>query len=375
MPLRPRLGGQAALAPARAPAGVAARSSLVGIAVGLAGIVGVVIFATSLDYVLRHPTVEGWRFDASIGTEQQSLDDMRASLSDVPRDPDVADVAWVSIGYVKLGDRIVETYSIPPDSALHPTLRSGRAPSKRGEIALGRDLMRDLGLGLGDTVTARTADGRARLRVVGTAVYPELGNQADIASAASITPSTADGLSVEPLSARALIRMKPGRDPAVLDRYTPEGGDYELVTAFHSPRVENLDELGVIPWLLAGGLGIIALLALGHGLLRSVQTRRHEDAVLLVIGFRSRDVRSIINWQATFGVAIGAVVGAVIGVIGGRIAWSAVAAATGIVNHPVVPIGIIVLAVAAAVLIANAMAFVMARPLARVAPAAALRTE
>jgi len=52
-----------------------------------------------------------------------------------------------------------------------------------------------------------------------------------------------------------------------------------------------------------------------------------------------------------------------------------VAAATGIVNHPVVPIGIIVLAVAAAVLIANAMAFVMARPLARVAPAAALRTE
>ena len=139
--------------------------------------------------------------------------------------------------------------------------------------------------------------------------------------------------------------------------------------------MKNLDELGAIPWLLVGGLGLIALLALGHGLLRSVQTRRHEDAVLLVIGFRPRDVRSIINWQATFGVVVGAVVGTVLGVVGGRLAWGAVAAATGIVNHPVVPIGIVVSAVVGALLLANVMAFVMARPLARVAPAVALRTE
>jgi ABC-type antimicrobial peptide transport system permease subunit len=169
--------------------------------------------------------------------------------------------------------------------------------------------------------------------------------------------------------------MAPGEDPSALQRYAPPDGDVELVTAFHAPRVKNLDELGAIPWLLAGGLGVIALLALGHGLLRSVQTRRHEDAVLLVIGFRPRDVRSIINWQATFGVLVGTVVGTVLGIVGGRIAWAAVAAATGIVNHPVVPVGIVVAAVVAAVLVANLMAFVMARPLARVAPAVALRTE
>jgi putative ABC transport system permease protein len=169
--------------------------------------------------------------------------------------------------------------------------------------------------------------------------------------------------------------MEPGRSPAALERYMNADGDLELVRAFHSPRVNNLDQLGAIPWLLAGGLGLIALLALGHGLLRSVQTRRHEDAVLAVIGFRPRDVRSIISWQATFGVTIGAVLGAVLGVIGGRIAWGSVAAATGIVNHPVVPLGFVVLAVAGAVLVANAMAYVMARPLARVSPAVALRTE
>jgi len=62
-------------------------------------------------------------------------------------------------------------------------------------------------------------------------------------------------------------------------------------------------------------------------------------------------------------------------IVGGRIAWAAVATATGIVNHPVVPVGIVAAAVVGAVLVANLMAFVMARPLARVAPAVALRTE
>jgi hypothetical protein len=375
LPLRPRLGGQAALAPARAPAGIAARSSVVGVAVGLAGIVAVVVFATSLDYLFDHPRVEGWTFDASIATTEHAPDELRAALSDLPRDRHVADVAWASVVYLKLDGRLVETYAFAPGSTLHPTLRSGRAPRRADEIALGRDTMRDLGLSVGDTVEARGTEGSGRLRVVGSAAYPELGNNGDIANAASVTQATADELGVHPTIALALVRLAPGSDPSSLEPYVQSVGDAELVSAFHSPRVDNLDELGAIPWLLAGGLGLIALLALGHGLLRSVQTRRHEDAVLLVIGFRPRDVRSIINWQATFGVAIGAVLGAVLGVIGGRLAWATVAAATGIVNHPVVPIGIVGVALVAAVLVANVMAFVMARPLARVAPAIALRTE
>jgi ABC-type lipoprotein release transport system permease subunit len=375
MPLRPRLGGQAAFAPARSPAGVAARSSLAGVAVGLAGIVAVTIFATSLDYAFAHPKVEGWSFDAALSTDPGSADALRTSLSDLRRDPRVAAAASASLVYLKLDGHVVETYAFAPDSTLHPSLRSGHMPQQDGEIALGRDTMRDLGLSIGDRVLAKGLEGRAKLRVVGSAVYPELGNNGDLANAASVTRATAARLGGPPVSALTLIRMQPGEDPSSLQRYAPQDGGVELVTAFHAPRVKNLDELGAIPWLLAGGLGLIALLALGHGLLRSVQTRRHEDAVLLVIGFRPRDVRSIINWQATFGVAIGAVVGAVIGIIGGRVAWSAVAAATGIVNRPVVPIGIIVVAVGAAVLVANVMAFVMARPLARTAPAAALRTE
>jgi len=375
LPLRPRLGGHAALASTRTPAGVAARSSLVGVAAGLAGIVAVLVFATSLDYVFDHPPVEGWSFDATIVTDEQTVDELRSSIADLPRDPDVAEGTWASLAILELDGRFVETYAFPPRSTLHPTLRSGHAPERDGEIALGRDTMRDLGLRIGDTVVAAGFDGRARLRVVGSAVYPELGNNGDVANAASITPSTASRLGGQPVSALALIRMEPDRDAATLQRYTPPDGDLELVTPFHASRVRNLDELGAIPWLLAGGLGLIALLALGHGLLRSVQTRRHEDAVLAVIGFRPRDVRSIINWQATFGVATGAIIGALVGIVGGRVAWSAVAAATGIANHPVVPLEWVLLAVLGAVLVANGMAFVMARPLARTAPAVALRTE
>ena len=139
MPLRPRLGGQAALAPGRGPAGVAARSSLVGVAVGLAGIVAVVVFATSLGYLFDHPRVEGWTFDAAISSSEHSLDELRASLSELPRDDAVADVAWASVVELRLGGRPVETYAFTTGSTLHPALRSGRAPARAGEVALGRD--------------------------------------------------------------------------------------------------------------------------------------------------------------------------------------------------------------------------------------------
>jgi putative ABC transport system permease protein len=335
----------------------------------------VVIFATSLDYAFAHPKIEGWTFDAAISAPPDSADTLNPISPDMQSDPRVADLRSVSLVYLKLDGRLVETYAFGSDSALHPTLRSGRAPRRDGEIALGRDTMHDLGLELGDTVVAEGLDGRSRLRVVGSAVYPELGNNGDIANAASVTRATAARLGAPRLGRLVLIRMVPGEEPSSLQRYVPADSDIELVTTFHAPRVKNLDQLGAIPWVLAGGLGLIALLALGHGLLRSVQTRRHEDAVLLVIGFRPRDVRSIINWQATFGVVVGAVIGSVIGIVGGRVAWGAVAAATGIVNHPVVPVAIVIAAIVAAVLVANLMAFVMARPLARTAPAAALRTE
>lgn len=62
----PRLGLRAALAPARAPDGAAARGALITTTVAVAVVVGVLAFGASLTGLLRTPADFGWSFDAAI---------------------------------------------------------------------------------------------------------------------------------------------------------------------------------------------------------------------------------------------------------------------------------------------------------------------
>ena len=48
------------------------------------------------------------------------------------------------------------------------------------ETVVGRDALTRLGVDVGDTVVLRGPKGRARLHVVGTATYPEVGNDSDV---------------------------------------------------------------------------------------------------------------------------------------------------------------------------------------------------
>ncbi len=367
LPPRMRLGADAALARATTPAGVAARSALVAVAIGVAGVVAVVGFSGSLARLLDRPDLEGWGFDAAVSVEAP-LADLRAGTDLDPAA--VADHRWGSVVFVRLDGVVVEGYALAPGS-LAPTLRAGRTVRAGDEVVLGADTMRTLGVGIGDVVTASGTEGRARLRVVGSAAFPELGNNADLASAAMLSRATARRVGAVETASMVLVERAPGA-AGDLGTFPDEA---EVVTPFHAPRVQNLDQVGAIPWLLGVGMALVALAGLAHGLLRSVQLRRHDLAVLAGMGYRTRDLRAILAWQATVCAGLGAVIGVVFGVLGGRLAWAPVASSTGVVTAHVVRVLTLVAVVAVAVLVANLLAVGAARHFRRTPPAFDLRTE
>jgi hypothetical protein len=344
LPLRARIGCEAALAPVRSRAGTAARSALIAGTVAVAGIVGVATFGVSLEHLLARPALQGWNADAAISNSDAQLDAFRASMPGLATDRAIARVGWLAIVEVEIKDQPIEAYAFDPNGgALHPTMRSGRPPLADGEIALGADVMRGAHVAIGDHLTVSGPNGHERLRIVGSATYPEIGNNADLATAVSLTYATVTRIGAPQHGAAALIQLAPGQHPNVLTRYTRASRGSELVTPFRPPRVTNLKQAGAIPWILVTFLAALGLAAVTHGLVRSVRSRRRDQAVLACLGMRPRDLRSIVTWQATTIAVVAIVFGVPAGLIAGRVAWSATATATGVVDRTVISVAAVTL--------------------------------
>jgi hypothetical protein len=183
----------------------------------------------------------------------------------------------------------------------------------------------------------------------------------------------------------ALIRVDRGADLAAVraevagraqrDFGVAAADAANLVTAPARPDgLLGYADLGVIPFLLAGALALVAGGATLHAIATSVRHRRRELALLKVLGFRRRQVSATVAWQATTLAVGAALVGVPAGVIAGRAGWSRFADTIGVVPTPTVPAWI-PLAAVASVLLANAMAYVPGRRAGALAPAEALRQE
>jgi ABC-type antimicrobial peptide transport system permease subunit len=116
--------------------------------------------------------------------------------------------------------------------------------------------------------------------------------------------------------------------------------------------------------------------SLAHTLLVSVRRKHHELAVLKTIGFTRGQVAAAVASSATVLALVGVVIGAPLGAALGRAAWTAVAReVVGTEPSPHVPITAVLLIVAGAFVIANALAAWPAWAAARVRPAVALHVE
>ncbi|MEY2567060.1 MAG: putative transport system permease protein [Actinomycetota bacterium] len=353
-----------------------ARAALVAVIVGVAGIAAVVTFAASLRHLVETTRLYGWDFDAVVATEQFDRPGLIEASKGLADDRRVEALAWGSVVDVPVGPGAVELFALDQARGfLHPSLIEGRAPVGSDEISLGTETLSSIGAHVGSRVTLGPDEGpHVSFRVVGRAVYPEIGNNSDLASAGSITIGGLARLPVEPLSSFALIRVRPGADvDAVLQAHV--GKDMEGVKPGAPARVRNIKAVGALPWLMAGFLAALALVAVGHALALSVRARRHDLAVLRAIGAVRSQVAAAVWSQATLTVVIGSVVGLPIGIAVGRQAWALIANGLGVVDEPVVAWGLLGALLGAVLVVSNLMATGPAIVAARLRPAAALRSE
>jgi ABC-type lipoprotein release transport system permease subunit len=139
--------------------------------------------------------------------------------------------------------------------------------------------------------------------------------------------------------------------------------------------IVNFRSMGTIPDVLAGGLAVGAVMALGLTLVASVRRRRRDLALLKALGFTQRQLAAAIAWQSTVAALIGCVLGIPLGIEVGRQLWDLFARSISVVPSPTVPVLTVTIVGVGALLFANLVAALPGRLAARTPTALVLRAE
>ncbi|HEX8518323.1 MAG TPA: FtsX-like permease family protein, partial [Pseudonocardia sp.] len=347
----------------RSAGGVRTAATVVGLAVAVVGLVAAMTFSASLRRLVDTPARYGLTSDLTV------LDAREADVAELVRDDRVAALDRVTSAPVALG---VE----PPGGAAGGTgagpvpllavehrkgalpggTVAGRPAAAPGEIALGPRTAHRLGVGVGDTVTARPVGGPPRpLTVTGVVVYRgSAGSQGDTAlgEGGVVVPEqlTALAAGVAPV-VDAHVAAAPGRAEFL---YRELSSRLEVHRSATPAEVRNLADLVLLPELLAVVLAAVGGAAVVHVL--AVAGRRHarDLAVLAVLGATPRQVRATLAVAAAATVLPALVVGVPLGLGVGRVVWWEVAASTGVAGDVAVPA--VPLLGVAALLLAGAVA-------------------
>jgi putative ABC transport system permease protein len=358
-------GAVFALVPGSGARGVPVRASLVGAALGVAGVAAVLTASASLDRLVDTPERWGWRGEVAV------IDATDAAIAELAADARVAGVSDVLTGSLVLGGAEVSTYALAdvPGRVGGPgwTILDGRDIVGDDEIVLGSRLAERLGVGVADHVPVRGAD---VLTVVGIGLGPNLDGEA-LGDQVQVSPATLSRLSTVQPFREALVDVAPGVD---LDGVVADlGRRYELAVAEPPRAVADLAELGRIPDVLALFLGAVAALALAHALVLTTRRRAHDLAVLRALGFTPRDTARAVATLAVVVAGVGLGIGLPLGLAVGRLVWGSVAASAHVATDPVLPLAPLALVAAATVAGAVGLAIVPAGRAARLRPARVLR--
>jgi hypothetical protein len=370
-----------ALQPGRGRTAVPVRSAIFGATLSVAALTASLVFAASLAHLLATPRLSGFTWDAFVSVEG-GLPKAAAVLR---ADPKIAGYTRGGFTGVRLGGVGAMALVLGRPGPARPVVTAGAAPATGDEIALGASTMRAAHTAIGRTV-AVVLDPAAghpkpvRMRVVGTVIVPptpflvtKLGEGAAV---------TLRGyLRVDPGAARQqgglpfLVRFAPGvsRDAGLAAVASDiKGLPGPFVNAAERPaNVVSLASIAGLPVALSGLLALMAAATLAHTLASATRRRRRDLAILKSLGFGRWQLRQAVAWQATtiVGIALPA------GVAGGRWAWRYLATQLGVLPEPAVPLIAIVIAIPAALVVANLIAAAPGQAAARIPPAAVLRTE
>ena len=297
--------------------------------------------------------------------------------------PDVAAVSGLAgPADVRIDGRAGGLYFI--DSAkgsVAPPFLEGREPTAPDEIAFGARQLRDMRRSVGQQVSVSTGERPRSMRIVGRMVLTPavVNDQVNLGEGTLVTKAGAEALGGNGFENAPenvfLVRFKPGVDRAATLRRLQHDFPGTVLRAVRPADVENLRRVDHLPSLLAALFAAVALLTVGHMLMSSVRRRRHDVAILRTMGFVRRQVSAAVAWQATTVALVGLVVGLPLGLAAGRWAWGLVARQLGVLSQPVVPVLLVSVVVAGALVAANILASLPGLVAARTRPAEILRTE
>jgi hypothetical protein len=394
------LGVRLAFEPGRGRTAVPVRSALAGSVIAIGAVVAAGVFGASLLGLIGTPHEYGQNWDA---VTDLGFGGVPPQLGDrfIAANPAVAQYAAGDYGAVTIDGRNIAAIGLDERGGHgYLTLLGGRAPAAAGEIALGAQTMRALGLRLGQSVavtanheSTSTADKATVMRVVGVVVLPRfargtfaptgLGAGAVVAASVLTEPNQSSGCAGPLCYNFFLLRYRPGTDPAAQNaRMTA------ILRANRCPitscattgdqrpaAILNYESVRDVPLLLGAVLAVLAVGTLAHVLLTGVRRRRRDLAVLKTLGLTRPDVLRLVAWQATALAGAALLIGVPLGVIAGRAAWAFFASGTGVDPRPDVPLPLVLLAVPVTLLLANAIAALPGWTAARLRPAVVLRAE
>jgi hypothetical protein len=353
----------------------AVRSAHLGVALGITGLVAVLVVVASVDRLVDSPGRYGAPFDALLAgfTGDVIGDGGDAAV----QDPRTERVGLGFAGLARVGGQQVHTHaleSLKGDMSL--TLLDGHEPTGGGEVVLGTSTLEAAGGHVGDQVDIDGAAGTLHATVVGTGVFPVIDERSAPGRGVLLGLDDFERISAEEeINADLLVTWAAGVDPVRANEELAEETGAEVFAPRLPSDVNNLRQVQGIPQVLAAFLATLAALAVVHALVATVRLRRRDLAVLRALGFQRSQLRSTVMWQATAIGLIGLITGIPLGLIAGRAVWGALADAIGVVGDPVTPIAVVALIAVGAFVVLDVAALLPSRTAGQVAAATVLRTD
>ena len=393
-------GVRMALEPGHGSTSVPVRTTIFGTILALAALLAALTFGAGLRHLVSTPSLSGWNFDLiapGSGAPSNGEDLVLKTEQALKENPVVESITLGTFPSFQVKGILMGGYAFGP-GPLGPSIAAGRAPRGSDEIAFTVKTLRALHASIGQTIPVTMVNPSTNqpvitrsLRIVGAAVTPQIfftqypGNYSGVVSE-SLIDSMAVALKLAgpgPDQIRVggdtvYIRFRPGISVDVgaekvrNDLKNSEGFFFKRSS---SSDLANLDHIADLPNILGALLALIAAGTLAHTLITSVRRRRRDLAVLRALGFVRRQVGMTVAWQATTIALISLAIGLPLGAILGRLAWRAFVHQLGYVPVTLVPLIGVLIAIPAAIVLANIIASIPARAAARTEPAIVLRAE
>ena len=386
-PLPGVLGVRRALTGESELGGRTSRGATVVLALAVAGAVAALVVSASIERLQTDPTLSGQGGAGRQLDSGESLDQYDKALPMLEADQRVA---WILAYHAGLDARAgkVRVQLLAFDEVRGEGedigLIEGRTPRSAHEIALGPATLEELGNSVGDRIRLRTDEGAASYRIVGETLFPEgdfnydEGGALTVAAAERMlggeTAAEASGIHlidfdwVDGVNARRADR---GLEAQGFTLFNSDDDDPVLAPA----RVANLGEVEGVPRSLAVFLGLLAVVTLGHALATSARRRSRETATLRALGLSRRGGAEILIVQAATIVVVALVIGVPLGLLLGDRLWTVLAEGAHVIVETIVPVGGVVIFLAAVMLFAAIVTVGPAWRTARLRPGEALRAE